>query len=237
MSDEELRQHLREIDACKQRGGRMLSIVDLVRARTVELPLAAYLLKEISFGRSFVVGANPGGAGKTTVMCALLNFVPPGARLVPADSRERIRETIPGEWLVCHEIGRGPYYAYLWGEAVSELFRAPRRGVPLATNLHADALDEARAALVGSCGVEEEDFERPLYLFLSLVGRKRRVEHVREGSRELAVSGKGAPEAELQFLRELVDEGVPEMEHVRPRVVRFLNSQSRRLKKPEDDRR
>ena len=223
MRGEELRRHLREIRSCNQRGGRMLSIVDLVRAGTVGLPLAAWLLREISSGRSFVVGARPGGAGKTTVMCALLNVIPAAARLVATDSSARALDAHPGDWLLCHEIGEGPHYAYLWGEAVAGMFRAPRRGVPFATNLHADALDEARAALVGSCGVEEADFERALYLFLRIEGRSRRVAGVREGWREVTVSEKGAPAAERRFLRALVEEGVPEMEHVRGRVVGFLS--------------
>lgn len=224
MRDDPPRRHLRAIDACNQRGGRMLSVVDLVRAGTLDLALAAWLMKKISSGTPYVVGANPGGAGKTTVMCALLNFVPAEAELVPAESLSRVLEARRGDWLLCHEVGRGSYYAYLWGEAVAELFRAPRRGVPFATNLHADTIEEARAALVGSCGVEEEDFERALYLFMSFEGRRRRVGRVWEGSREVLVSERDAPEAELRFLRALVEEGVPEMEHVRGRVVSFLSS-------------
>ena len=41
-----------------------------------------YALAAIGNGASFMVGANPGGAGKTTVMGALLNLVPDDAELV-----------------------------------------------------------------------------------------------------------------------------------------------------------
>ena len=69
-------QHCAEIERCNQRDGRMLSIVDLIEADTVTRDLAAYSLAAIGSGASFMVGALPGGAGKTTVMGALLNFVP-----------------------------------------------------------------------------------------------------------------------------------------------------------------
>lgn len=44
----------------------MLSIVDLVEAGTFTPDLAAYSLAAIGSGASFLVGADPGGAGKTT---------------------------------------------------------------------------------------------------------------------------------------------------------------------------
>ena len=49
----------------------MLSVVDLIDAGTISVDLAAYSLAAISQGASFLVGAMPGGAGKTTVMGAL----------------------------------------------------------------------------------------------------------------------------------------------------------------------
>ncbi|MEK7765428.1 MAG: hypothetical protein AAB368_04240, partial [bacterium] len=73
--------HTAELDRLNQRGGRMLSIVDLIEAGTVTRELAAYLLAAIGGGASFMTAALPGGAGKTTVMGALLNFVPPGRDL------------------------------------------------------------------------------------------------------------------------------------------------------------
>ena len=84
--------HCQEIERCNQRGGRMLSEVDLLSANTVTPDLAAYLLAAIRGGASFMVGAQPGGAGKTTVMGALLNFVPANVELRPADGLVAIEE-------------------------------------------------------------------------------------------------------------------------------------------------
>jgi len=125
----------------------MLSLFDLLRAETVSLELAAFLMAEVKSGTSFLVGARPGGAGKTTVMGALLNLVAPDCRLLAAteDVLRRMREAPPSEptCVVCHEIGRGPYFAYLWGEGLRRYCALAESGIQLATNLHADDLDEA----------------------------------------------------------------------------------------------
>ncbi len=178
---EDLARHCGEIDACNQRGGRMLSVVDLLGAGTLPRELAAYLLAAVRSGASFMVGALPGGAGKTTVMGALLNFVPPGVELRAAEDLETLRGGLARPdskrcW-ICHEIGRGSYYAYLWGEALRAYFELARRGHQLATNLHADTLEQARDQVCGDNGVPPEDFRRmnlALFLRVSAWGRRRR---------------------------------------------------------------
>jgi hypothetical protein len=167
--------HVREIDRCNQRGGRFLSVLDLLDVGTVSPELAAYLGAAILDGHSFLVGAVPGGAGKTTVMGAFLNFVPPGVDLRAAT------EGTPGATLsrddsrlclICHEIGQGPYFGYLWGQDVRDFFELPTAGHMAATNLHADDVDQARQIICGGCGVSNEAFSSwPLFLFLRLEGR------------------------------------------------------------------
>ena len=160
----------------------MLSIVDLVEAGTVTRELAAYCLAAIGGGASFLMGALPGGAGKTTVMGALLNFVPAGVQLVPADGIESIERgmKVPPSsrrCFICHEIGSGPYYAYLWGEELRQYFRLAAAGHILATNLHADTYEQAREQICGTNGVPESTLRRMnLMFFLSVVrqGRGRR---------------------------------------------------------------
>ncbi len=172
-TDEAVRRHCDEIDRCNQRGGRMLSIVDLIETETVSPELAAYLLAAIGGGASFMVGALPGGAGKTTVMGALLNFVPPDVELAPAEGLATIRCgracPLPRRCYLCHEIGRGAYYAYLWGEALRAYFDLPFAGHILATNLHADTFEQARDQVCGDNGVSEEAFRRMgVVLFLAV---------------------------------------------------------------------
>lgn len=182
---DDVARHCREIDRCNQRGGRMLSVVDLIEAGTVPRDLAAYLLAAVGGGASFMVGAVPGGAGKTTVMGALLNFVPADAALVPADGIESIRAALdrprPRRCFICHEIGRGHYYSYLWGEVLREYFKLARAGHLLATNLHADTIEEARDQIRGGSGVPEEEFRlMNLGVFIEATAAGRKIVEVWE---------------------------------------------------------
>ena len=179
--------HAEAIEACRQRSGRMLSIVDLIEAQTFSPMLAAYALVAIGGGASFMVGARPGGAGKTTVMGALLNFVPPDIPLVAADGMETIARGLEGgmkkSCFVCHEIGPGGYYAYLWGEPLRWYFELPRQGHLLATNLHADTLAEAQDQICRQNGIPEAHFRRMhLAFFLEWDRRsgRRRISAVEE---------------------------------------------------------
>lgn len=183
--------HCREIDRCNQRGGRMLSIVDLIDAGTVTPELAGYLLAAVRGGTSFMVGALPGGAGKTTVMGAMLNMVPDDVELVPADGdgvvRRAIEDRTQRRCYICHEIGAGHYYAYLWGPVLTDLLRLPSTGHMVATNLHADTIDQARDQLCGDNAVPANAFDRfGLMLFMNVSGGwsrpRRRIDAVYEPS-------------------------------------------------------
>jgi len=147
-----IRAHVDAINDCNQRGGRMLSLVDLLDAGTVDLPLAAHLAAAMRSGASLLVGARPGGAGKTTVMCALLNFLPDDAAIRAVDSpsvlRQAERDASPGKTCyLAHEIGAGPYYAYVWGRDAQAFFALPARGHLIASNLHTDTLQETQDQL------------------------------------------------------------------------------------------
>jgi len=175
--DDAIVRHCRELNRCNQRGGRMLSIFDLLDAGTMSLDLAAYLMDRISQGASFMVGARPGGAGKTTVMCALLNLLPPGVELIAA-APEAVREAahrrdLKKRCYVCHEIGNGPYFAYLWNRDLRAYCALRDMGHLLAANLHADDLDEAREQVCSENAVPDIHFNRfDLILFLRVHGRQ-----------------------------------------------------------------
>ena len=183
---DEIRSHCAEIQRCNQRGGRMLSVVDLIDAGTMSRELAAYSLAAIGGGASFMVGALPGGAGKTTVMGALLNFVPRHVPLAAADGMatiERVKAQTQRCCHICHEIGPGPYYAYLWGEPLRAYFDLAAAGHMLATNLHADTYTQAREQICADNGVPESALRSMgLMFFLSMRGggRQRRIEQVWE---------------------------------------------------------
>ena len=165
----------------------MLSVFDLLKAKTLDLNLAAYLMARISRGASFMVGSVPGGAGKTTVMCALLNFVPVDVPLIAATPdvvfKASKASTSSRACYICHEIGSGPYFAYLWSDALRAYCGLSKQGHILATNLHADDLEEAREQVCGDNGVRREHFNRfELLIFLRIDGTylktHRRIEKV-----------------------------------------------------------
>ena len=152
-----------EINRCNQRGGRMLSLIDLIEAETISLDLAAVLSARIYQGASFLIGALPGGAGKTTVMGALLACAPAGCQLIPTDTNADLSNVpvpVPEapRCYICHEIGAGHYYAYLWGQEARLFFALPQIGHQIAANLHADTYEECRSQLCLENQVPLEDF-------------------------------------------------------------------------------
>jgi hypothetical protein len=143
------------VNRANQRGGRMLSVVDLLEAGTLSLPQAAWLLTRVLEGSSWLVGAKPGGVGKTTVMCALLAMIPPGGRVLLTNPGTEWRAARPRDTVVAYELSPGSYDAYVWGEGVRELAELGSRGCRIVANLHADTLEEARETIVGKCGADE----------------------------------------------------------------------------------
>lgn len=175
--------NLREINSLNQRGGRMLSIVDLIEDGTLDIPLAGHLLARVAEGASFLCAAGPGGVGKTTLMACLLSFLPP---------EESIR-TVTDPWVVgpperptcylCHEIGAGYWYGYLWGEAAARFLALHRQG-RIAASLHADSVAEVEEQLLGpSVGADPADLAAvDMLLFMVRIGSMRRVSAVFESA-------------------------------------------------------
>lgn len=146
------------VNRSNQRGGRMLSVIDLIRARTLSRAQAAWILERILTGSSWMVGARPGGAGKTTIMSALLAMVPRPANMLLTNAGTGWEHSKPGDCVVSYEISAGSYDAYIWGEEVRRLCELAREGVRVVTNLHADTLAQARSQIVDQCGADDDGF-------------------------------------------------------------------------------
>ena len=189
------RDNLRQIEALNQRGGRTLSVVDLIDANTLDIDLAAYMLCCVANGASFLTAANPGGAGKSTVLAALLSFLPPGTRIVTTSSPDVIDDQLakPCDEPTCvlaHEIGSGHWFGYIWGEDVRRFFQligGPRR---IACCQHADTLEELSSILLAPpMSLSEDDLAKlDLAVFVhvdrGLRGVRRRVAAVHEATDE-----------------------------------------------------
>jgi hypothetical protein len=147
------------VNRANQRGGRMLSVIDLLEAETLSLAQASWLLARIREGASLLVGAKPGGAGKTTVMCALLAMIPPGGRVLLTNPGSGWEQARSGDTVVAYELSPGFYDAYLWGEGVRRLAELGRNGCRIVCNLHADTLAEAREQIAEQCGAGEAGLE------------------------------------------------------------------------------
>jgi type IV secretory pathway ATPase VirB11/archaellum biosynthesis ATPase len=171
------------VNRSNQCGGRMLSVSDLLLAGTFDKLLLARVLERIEAGSSWMVGARPGGAGKTTVMSALLALLPPGEPVVLAAEDESWRKAPAGTCVVAYEISPGGYDGYIWGEALRAFLALGRRGCRLVTNLHADTPAEARRQLIAENQAPPEHFDSlgmfiPVSLVRTARGLTRRVREV-----------------------------------------------------------
>ena len=167
--------NMQEIESLNQRGGRTLSIVDLVLDGTITAEMAALCWMMLDGGSGLLTGAVPGGAGKTTLMASLLAFLPPGEPIVSVSDPSVIRQAVDGGprplTLMAHEIGSGFYYGYVWGRDAAAFFSAAAHGVRCATCIHADTAEQSRQKLL-SLGTDPADFARiGLQLYMH-VGRR-----------------------------------------------------------------
>ncbi|NLT73428.1 MAG: hypothetical protein GXX94_04430 [Chloroflexi bacterium] len=144
------------VNRSNQRGGRMLSVIDLLEAGTLSRPQACWLLARIVQGSSFLVGARPGGAGKTAIQGALLGMLPAAGAIRLATPDSGWEESRQGDCVVAYEIGRGNWEAYVWGDSLVRLTALGRAGCRIVTNLHADTLEQAREQVAVQCGAGED---------------------------------------------------------------------------------
>jgi len=179
MSTESTNQH--QIDRLNQRGGRALSIIDLIEDGTLSAEMAALCFQAVRGGAPFLTGAVPGGAGKTTLMAAVLALLPAGERIVTVADRSAIDAALAGRLpppatLLAHEIGAGRWFGYIWGRDAADFFRAAAKLRPV-TCVHADNPEQAWGIL-GPLGVAREDFDAVrLQLFMQVAMHAGRVLH------------------------------------------------------------
>jgi hypothetical protein len=131
-------------------------IAELLRDETIDSWTAANLWAALARRRSLVVVAGESEVGKTTLLSALLDFLPPNTRRVyPRGCFESFAflsdpAVDPSQTaLLINEIS--PHLpVYLWGPAVGRVLEAAQRGFALLATAHADSVHEFVGALTGS---------------------------------------------------------------------------------------
>lgn len=117
------------------------SLTWLVRAGLLDAQSAAFLSLAVELRRTLIVAAEPHQAGKTTLLTALLDFLPDDAPPIYLRGLyERFEFTATADpdtgYVLCNEIS-GHLPTYLWGRGVRELFQTLNAGFRMATTMHA----------------------------------------------------------------------------------------------------
>lgn len=136
------------------RGDGRLTLLDLVRNGTLDLRTAALLWLLVEAKSSIIVAAAPQLAGKTTLLTALIDFMPPWYERVYTRGREEdfsfLRETEPSSSYILVPELSDHTPAYLWGDKVRVVFDALARGYSVGATMHADTPDDVIDMLGGA---------------------------------------------------------------------------------------
>lgn len=123
------------------------SITWLIDQGMLSVQGAAFLSLAVEARRSLIVVAEPDQAGKTTLLTALVDFLPANVRRIYIRGiyeRFSFIGEVPAEdsYVLCNEISHH-LPTYLWGRGVRHLFEALEAGYPLATTMHATSASAA----------------------------------------------------------------------------------------------
>lgn len=129
------------------------SLIWLIECGCIDKQTAAFLSLAVELRASLIVVAEPHEAGKTTLLTALIDFLPPDTTPIYLRGwyeRFAFLDQIAAEsgYLLCNEIS-SHLPTYLWGRGVRRMFEAVADGYPLATTMHASGANEALDQLAG----------------------------------------------------------------------------------------
>ncbi|MCI0887120.1 MAG: type II secretion system protein E, partial [Chloroflexi bacterium] len=118
------------------------SILGLIDNGTLDLRTGALLWLLVDRKSSILAAAGPQLAGKTTLLTALLDLMPPAYRKILTRGRQEdfsfLKDAMPEEtYLLVAELSDHTP-AYLWGDAVKKLFDALDMGYSMLATMHAD---------------------------------------------------------------------------------------------------
>ena len=135
------------------KAGSRPSFLQLISNRTVDLRGAALLWLLVERRASIIVAAGPDLAGKTSLLTALVDLVPPWYEQVYLNGRDedfsfmKNEDADPGNTYVLVPEFSDEAPAYIWGKPVLTLFRALGKGYSVLSTMHADSPEEVIASL------------------------------------------------------------------------------------------
>lgn len=134
-----------------------LTILDVVESNTVDFKLAGLLWLIMEHRASALVAAGPIWAGKTTLLHALLDFLPPGIKRVQLNGYLedfKFPDTyIPDKTYLLSEEISNHQYEYLWGHQVTRALEMIPRGYAFGSTTHARNIREVAYILHGILNV------------------------------------------------------------------------------------
>ncbi|MEX2247073.1 MAG: hypothetical protein WEC75_10335 [Dehalococcoidia bacterium] len=161
-----------------------LSITEIMRAGTMTPRVAALLWLGMERGASSMLAADPPGAGKTTILTALLAFTRPetGVYFTRGWGEQFRLPPLDGDaptYILINEIS-DHLPVYSWGPYVQRAFELLAEGYALASTMHADTVDGVIAQLTEECDVPRRHIGHltlvvPLFVGASGGRRLRRV--------------------------------------------------------------
>jgi len=136
-----------------------LSITQILRARTMPPRVAAIFWLAMERGLSIILAADPPGAGKTTILTALLAFTRPEASVYFTRGWGETFSLPPREdgaptYMLINEIS-DHLPVYSWGPYVQRAFELMADGYALASTMHAETVDGVIEQLTEECDVPE----------------------------------------------------------------------------------
>lgn len=165
-----------------------LSITQILRAGTMPPRIAAILSLAMERGAPMILAAEPPGAGKTTVLTALLAFAPPESSVYFTrgwGETFALPPRAPGDaptYLLVNEIS-DHLPVYSWGSYVQREFELAAEGYSLMSTMHSETVDGVIEQLTEECDVPVSNIGHvalivPMYVGASGGRRVRRVSEV-----------------------------------------------------------
>jgi len=169
-----------------------LSITQILKVGTMPAELAALFWLSLERRASLILAADPPSSGKTTILTALLTFLPPETRAYFTQGWGETFDLPPLDddaptCLLVNEIS-DDLPVYSWGPYVVRIFELLAEGYSLGSTMHADTVEETIAQLEG------EGVPRRHLAHLTFIGTLRLVyagTHILRRLDEVALLGPG----------------------------------------------